>query len=68
MLLAGLGTADIKMFVYGSEFAKGSNWKLDNLSKPMLPHNFFTQFSNNQLSLKDYFEVSMVLIQLKLVG
>ncbi len=45
------GTA-VKMFVYGSEFAKGT----DQMKGSVQPN--FSQFSNNPIILKDHFEIN----------
>ena len=50
--VTGLGTADIKMFVYGSEFSKGSSGMRQSIEP--VPQTF----SNKPIIIKDYFEVS----------
>jgi hypothetical protein len=49
---AGLGTTGLKMFVYGSEFAKGTSQMVGSV-EPQL-----TTFKNNPIIIKDKFEVS----------
>ena len=50
--VAGLGTTDIKMFVYGSEFSKGSSGMRQSIEP--VPETY----SNKPIILKDFFEVS----------
>jgi hypothetical protein len=52
MNATGLGTSGLKMFVYGSEFAKGTS-QMSGSIDPQL-----STFSNNPIILKDKFEVS----------
>ncbi len=49
---AGLGTTGLKMFVYGSEFAKGTSQMVGSV-EPQL-----STFKNNPIIIKDKFEVS----------
>jgi len=49
---AGLGESGLKMFVYGSEFAKGTNQMVGSIEPT--PQTF----SNNPVIIKDKFEVS----------
>jgi len=49
---AGLGTAGLKLFVYGSEFAKGTSQMVGSIEPT--PQTF----SNNPVIIKDKFEVS----------
>ena len=49
---SGIGTASLKMFVYGSEFAKGVSGMVGSID-PQL-----TTYSNNPIIIKDRFEVS----------
>jgi len=48
----GLSGVAVKIFVYGSEFAKGT----DQMKGSVQPA--FTQFSNNPIILKDHFEIN----------
>ena len=50
--VTGLGTTDIKMFVYGSEFSKGSSGMRQSIEP--VPQTF----SNKPIIIKDFFEVS----------
>jgi len=45
-------TATLKVFVYGSEFAKGTNGMVGSVEPD------FTQFSNKPIILKDHFEIN----------
>ena len=49
---AGLNGAAVKIFVYGSEFAKGT----EGMKGAVQPA--FTQFSNNPIIMKDFFEIN----------
>jgi len=49
---SGIGTTALKMFVYGSEFAKGVSGMVGSID-PQL-----TTYSNNPIIIKDRFEVS----------
>ena len=50
--VTGLGTTDIKMFVYGSEFSKGSSGMRQSIEP--VPQTF----ANKPIIIKDFFEVS----------
>jgi len=57
----GVGATNLKMFVYGSIFAKGSAGPVDNAGtantyKSIQPQ--FTQYSNNPIIIKDSFEIN----------
>ena len=55
------GTTDLKVFVYGSEFAKGSggaDGATSNYAGMSSIEPSFTQFSNKPIILRDKFEVS----------
>ena len=49
---SGLGTTGLKLFVYGSEFAKGTNQMVGSIEPQV------QTFSNNPIIVKDKFEVS----------
>ena len=49
---SGLGTSGLKLFVYGSEFAKGTNQMVGSIEPQV------QTFSNNPIIIKDKFEVS----------
>ena len=50
--VAGLNTVKCTMFVYGSDFGKGT----ESMKGAIQPN--FTQFSNNPIILKDHFEIN----------
>ena len=50
---AGVALAGLKIFVYGSEYRKGTN---DNTITSITPS--FTQFSNSPIIIKDRFEIN----------
>jgi len=57
----GVGATNLKMFVYGSIFAKGSAGPVDNAGtantyKSIQPQ--FTQYANNPIIIKDSFEIN----------
>jgi hypothetical protein len=57
----GVGATNLKMFVYGSIFAKGSAGPVDNGGavgsyKSIQPQ--FTQYSNNPIIIKDSFQIN----------
>ena len=57
----GVGATNLKMFVYGSIFAKGSAGPVDNglavgSYKSIQPS--FTQYSNNPIIIKDSFQIN----------
>jgi hypothetical protein len=49
---AGLGTSGLKLFVYGSEFAKGTNQMVGSIEPQV------QTYANNPIIVKDKFEVS----------
>ena len=51
-LKAGLNTAQVSLFVYGSEFVKGSNGMEGSIEPE------FTQYSNKPIIIKDKYEIN----------
>ena len=57
----GVGATNLKMFVYGSLFAKGSNGPIDaggNAGTYKSIQPTFTQYANNPIIIKDSFEIN----------
>ena len=57
----GVGATNLKMFVYGSIFAKGSAGPVDNggaLGSYKSIQPSFTQYSNNPIIIKDSFQIN----------
>jgi len=49
---AGVGLAALKIFVYGSEFAKGTNGSVGSINPS------FTQYSNSPIIIKDKYQIN----------
>jgi len=49
---AGVGLTGLKIFVYGSEFAKGTNGSVGSINPS------FTQYSNSPIIIKDKYEIN----------
>jgi len=49
---AGVGLAGLKIFVYGSEFAKGTNGSVGSINPS------FTQYSNSPIIIKDKYQIN----------
>ena len=50
--LAGLGAAGLKLFVYGSEFAKGTAGSTENITPS------FTQYANSPIIIKSNYQIN----------